>query len=245
MGRNTKVGLNYFPLDTDFFDDEKILFTVSRFGLKCEGIIIRLMCRIYRNGYFLEFNEDMALLIARSVGDVSLHGLVMDIVNELVKRGFFDKSMFDSFSILTSTGFQKRYIKACVDSHRINININPDYDLILFNAEEITKSTEEITNTRQETPFPHPKESKVKENKINKSKVKKINTPASGVDFINQILDLFLIEFKNSKGDDFIITDKGKERSSIGKLLGHYKKQNPEKDSSQTLTDFQTLLSSQ
>lgn len=171
MGRNTKVGLNYFPLDVDFFDDEKILFTTSRFGVKCEGIILRLMCRIYRNGYFLKFDEDMALLIAKSVGDVSLHGLVMDIVNELVKRGFFDRNIFDSFAILTSAGFQKRYVKACQDSRRTVVNIDQKYNLISFTPPEMAFPRGETPKTREETPFPPVKETKLKENKINKSKL--------------------------------------------------------------------------
>jgi hypothetical protein len=165
MGRNPKVGLSYFPLDTDFFDDEKILFTVSRFGVKCEGIIVRLMCRIYRNGYYLEFNDDMALLVARSVGDVSLHGLVTDVVHELVKRGFFNKDMFDRFSILTSRGFQKRYFKICSDSHRVSFAIHPQYDLISFPTQETQFPLEEIANPTEESAQTKGKERKEKESK--------------------------------------------------------------------------------
>ena len=82
------------------------------------------------------------------------------------------------------------------------------------------------------------RQSKVKESKVKESKVGSTSEP----DFIQKILDLFISEFSNARGDEFIITDKGKERSSIGKLLGHYRKQNPEKTSEETLSDFQALF---
>jgi hypothetical protein len=61
-------------------------------------------------------------------------------------------------------------------------------------------------------------------------------------DFIDMLLDLFLQEYKTARNDDFILTDRQKERGSIGKLLNLYKRQNHEKDSTQVLIDFQVLF---
>lgn len=148
MGRNIKEGLNYFPLDVDIFEDEKIQFVSARFGVKGDGIVIRLLCKIYRQGYYIKFDDDVALLFARSVGDVSLHGLVKDVVNELIKREFFDRTIFDSFGILTSKGIQKRYTKICSDLNRTYVRIEPKFDLISlkksFPPEEMKKIPEEM-----------------------------------------------------------------------------------------------------
>lgn len=124
-----KKGIEFFPLDVDFFEDEKIQYISARFGLKGEIFTIKLLGRIYRNGYYTIWDEDAALLFAKVAGRGEITGnLANDIVQELVKRGFFDKAIFDSFSVLTSRGIQKRYLKAC--ERRKSVEIRKEYCLI-------------------------------------------------------------------------------------------------------------------
>jgi hypothetical protein len=140
MSRTNKKGLDYFPFDIDFFNDEKIQFISARFGMKGEAVAVRLLCKIYRNGYYTEFNDDTALLFAKGAGDNCSSTLVKDVVYELLKRGFFNGSIFERFGILTSKGIQNRYFEATkrykqvyvirefllVDvSEMENVNINP------------------------------------------------------------------------------------------------------------------------
>jgi len=133
MGRKFKKGLDYFPFDLDFFQDDKIQFISARFGLKGESITIRLLTKIYKNGYFIEWDEDTTLLFAKSIGDGNLCALVNDVVGELLKRGFFDNTIFESFGVLTSSGIQKRYFEAVGKRGEIDI-----YDqIILVNYENI------------------------------------------------------------------------------------------------------------
>jgi hypothetical protein len=121
MARLNKQGIDYFSFDVDFFQDEKIQFISARFGLKGEIIAIRLLCKIYRNGYYTEFNDDTTLLFAKSVGDGCQDTIVKDVAYELVKRGFFDKSMYDRFGILTSRGIQNRYFEATKRYKSVNV----------------------------------------------------------------------------------------------------------------------------
>lgn len=124
-----KTGLEFFPLDVDIFEDEKIQYVSARFGLKGEIFLIKLLGRIYRNGYYTIWDEDAALLFAKVAGRGEIsYNLANDIVNELVKRGFFDKSIFDSFHILTSRGIQKRYLKAC--ERRKAVEVRSDLCLV-------------------------------------------------------------------------------------------------------------------
>lgn len=108
-----KRGLDFFSFDVDFFEDEKIQYISARFGIKGEVCAIRLLTRLYRNGYFLKWDEDSPYLFAKVAGKEFSPGLVKGIVDELVRRGFFDESLLHSFGILTSHGIQKRYFKAC------------------------------------------------------------------------------------------------------------------------------------
>lgn len=123
-----KRGIDFFSFDVDFFEDEKIQFVSARFGIKGEVCAIRLLTRIYRNGYFIKWDEDSAYLFAKVAGKEISPGLVNEVVHELVKRGFFDKTIFDLFSILTSRGIQTRYLKAC--SRRKQVEMDEQYLLV-------------------------------------------------------------------------------------------------------------------
>lgn len=112
MARKTKPGLDYFPMDVDFFDDPKVELISSEFETKGDSIMLRLMCRIYRNGYFLPWDKDQCLLFAKRVGSSVTGALVDEVVQGLIRRSFFDKGVYDSFGILTSKGIQTRYIDA-------------------------------------------------------------------------------------------------------------------------------------
>ena len=111
MARPNKIGLDYFPFDVDFFEDEKIIAISGEFGIKGEITVIKLLCAIYRNGYFILWNDLLKYKLLRNLPGVSPE-LIDSIVNRLVLWGFFDKALFDSVEVLTSKGIQKRYFEA-------------------------------------------------------------------------------------------------------------------------------------
>lgn len=128
MARPTKIALDYFPFDVDFFKDDKICLMSARFGSKGEIIAVKLLCKIYSTyGYYYTWGEDESLLFAQSAGDGITHSLVNDVVVELAKRGFFNKPIFDKFGILTSTGIQERYLTICKLLKR-TVEIKPEWD---------------------------------------------------------------------------------------------------------------------
>jgi hypothetical protein len=134
MGRPAKNGLDYFPLDIDFPEDEKIRYATAAYGLNAEAIIIRLLCRIYKNNGFIKWDEDAEILFAASLGRkitrVKIHG----IIQELLKRSFFDKKMFEKHAVLTSRGIQRRMNNIANQLHRKSTI--PEYYLI--SSEETT-----------------------------------------------------------------------------------------------------------
>ncbi len=104
-----KNGISYFPLDCEM--DSKFELIEAEFGLTGFAIIVKLLQRIYGGeGYYCEFTNEVALLFAKrnSTGGSA----VSEIVTASVKRGIFDKNMFEKYSILTSKGIQERYFKA-------------------------------------------------------------------------------------------------------------------------------------
>jgi hypothetical protein len=127
FNNNKNKSLEYFTIDSNIFDNVKMQHLSARFGLKGEAILVRLLCEVYKNGYFLNFDDDSIVLFARSAGVNSID-FVKDVINECFKRGFFDKAIFDLFGILTSKGIQQRFVEAT--QRRTNVNFIEEYLLI-------------------------------------------------------------------------------------------------------------------
>ena len=130
MARPTKEGLDYFPLDVDVFEDEKIEAIAGEFGLKGEIAVIKLLCAIYKKGYFILWNDLTQPTLLKRLPGVSKE-MLNQIVNRLVKWGFFDKELFDSVEVLTSENIQATYFEATKrrkspkpTKYVINANIN-------------------------------------------------------------------------------------------------------------------------
>lgn len=107
MARPRKDGLDYFPLDADFFEDEKIRILKARYG--ADGIIlyIYLLCRIYKHGYYMKVNEDFEYLIS---DDLKMSpDKVKQVLTFLLSRSLFDNTLFQSDAVLTSAGIQRRF----------------------------------------------------------------------------------------------------------------------------------------
>ena len=122
------MGLDYFPMNVDFFEDDKIELIEAEFGIKGSILAVKLLCKIYKEGYFYKWGEDECLLFSKKAGAEFVPGFVKEVVNGLVRRCFFDKGCFDSFGILTSSGIQRRYFEAA--KRRKRIDVNPDFLLI-------------------------------------------------------------------------------------------------------------------
>lgn len=110
MARPVKFSLDYFPLDVDIFDDEKIIPVSSEYGAQGDAVIIRILCSVYRNGYYAECTESFVYKIAKQTA-VS-HEIVNGVIQGLLKWKFFDKDIYDRFSVISSAGIQKRWLEA-------------------------------------------------------------------------------------------------------------------------------------
>jgi len=188
MARPTKIGLEYFSLDIDLFEDEKVVPISSEFGAKGECVLIRVLCAIYRNGYFAECSEAFKFKIAKQAN--LPHNLVSEVIAGLVKWGFFDKAVFDSFSVLTSKGIQKRWKEA---TRKRVIKNELDYWILEFPTQKQWFLPPETPLNQSEST-----QSKVKESKVNKRERKeKIPPPENPIfEKIKNKFDLPLSECK-------------------------------------------------
>ena len=171
MARPIKQGLDYFPLDVDFFNDDKIQLIEAEFGIKGTYIAIRLLTKIYFEGYYYEWSADKCLLLTKNIGTESVSNvLVNEVVNGLIRRGIFSNSIFNQFNILTSTGIQKRFLNAI--SRRTIIPIIKEIWLIPI-PKNINVNIYSINDDINSINVGNSTQSKVKESKVNVTHIKK------------------------------------------------------------------------
>lgn len=128
-----KNGIDYFPLEV--YLDEKFELIEAEFGLTGFGVVVKLLQKIYGGqGYYIEWTNEVALLFAKKIG---LGGsAVSEIVTAAIRRGIFDKTLYDKYGILTSSGIQKRYFE--IVSRRKNVEVKKEY--LLFYDDKFSKN---------------------------------------------------------------------------------------------------------
>ena len=161
MARPAKEGLDYFPLDVGIFEDEKIEAIAGEFGIKGELAVIKLLCAIYKKGYFILWDDLSQATLLKRLPGVSKE-MLNQIVNRLVLWGFFDKELFDSVKVLTSENIQATFFEAT----KRRKTPKPTKYIVNVNSNSQSETVNADINTQ----------SKVKESKVNKSKVNKKET---------------------------------------------------------------------
>ncbi len=157
-----KQGIDYFSLSVDFLDDIKVRKIMRACGGQSIVVLISLLSRIYRfEGYFIKWDPDVRFLVADHVG--AKESLVQEIVEKAVNVGFFDANIFDTHSILTSKGIQKRFFDATSRRKRVYCDatlmlISED---VYINRDNVYINTQNVCKNEQ---------SKVKESKVKESK---------------------------------------------------------------------------
>lgn len=116
MARPKQDGLLYFPFDTDFFYADKRMKRVkARLGNNGLLFYIYLLTEIYRNGYYVRWDEES---VDDAVDDLNLtEGFIEQAMICLTARKLITKiEIVDSgqneTAVITSPGIQKRYQEA-------------------------------------------------------------------------------------------------------------------------------------
>lgn len=114
MARTAKTGLEYFPFDIDFFQDIRIRKLIKRQGGKAVTVYALLLCLIYKNGYYMQWDDELPFIGSEMSG--CDQAFISEVINICLMLGLFSKEMFDNERVLTSKGIQVRYC----DIQRLN-----------------------------------------------------------------------------------------------------------------------------
>lgn len=109
MGRNRKVGLDYFPMDVDFFQDIRIRKLIKYQGGKAVTVYALLLCIIYKQGYYVRWDDGLPFIISEQTGFEEAY--IQEVFKCCLIVGLFSKELYDSDKVITSKGIQKRWIK--------------------------------------------------------------------------------------------------------------------------------------
>ncbi len=164
-----KSGIDWFPLDVAL--DKKFELIEAEFGLTGFGVIVHLLQEIYgKEGYYIEWTEEVALLFARRCG---LGGsVVSEIIEASIRRGMFDKEIYDKYHCLTSRGIQKRYFEAVSRRKILEVDFNillVDYTQICPNVNISSKNVNILSKNVNIS-----KQSRVEKSRVEKSRVEDI-----------------------------------------------------------------------
>jgi len=170
MARPNKDGLDYFPLDIDMPQDDKVYLLEAKHGLIGFAVFVRLLMRVYKNGYYCIWTEREELIFSKQISvepDEISH-----IVDSCIEFGLFDKDRFERYKILTSKSIQERYIDAVKRRKRVIIYskycmVSTD-DYINLVIVDINPDNDNINGVNATSCA----QSKVKESKVNRKKSK-------------------------------------------------------------------------
>lgn len=228
MARPKMDGLLYFPFDTDFFyADNKIRALRSRYG--CDGLVIYiyLLTEIYRNGYFIKWDEDSEdnIIAALNLSE----GLIKQVISFLVSRSLLTSILVNLDTVITSPGIQKRYQEAVKGLKR---DIFVDEDIWLLETTETATHIKFMQkNSKSEKNYSKSKKNMSKSgkndiNEIKRNKNKEKNTMcAADADALFESL-WKLYPCKKGKGQ---VPDAAKRRllkigfDEMGRAIDRYK----------------------
>lgn len=147
MGRNRKMGLDYFPFDIDTFQDIKIRKLIKYQGGKAITIYALLLCFIYKDGYYMRWDKELPFIISEQTGFEEAY--ISEVIKSCLTLGLFSKELFDAKQVLTSKGIQSRYRDICKQIKR-----KCDFsEYSLISSEENDISSEEKPVSSEEKPI--------------------------------------------------------------------------------------------
>ena len=188
MARPIKDGVDYFPMDTDFYNDDKVRLLRAEFGAKGMYLLNFLLCEVYgKNGYFIKWDKNRCFLVSDGAGCDCSPNYISEFISGCLRCSFFDEGVFNAFGVLTSAGIQRRYIR--MFNSRDEIRIIKEYWLLDIKSKNdvpagvLNKLTFKKINCTENpdknTENPDKNTENAQKEKESKKKVKGTNVPNS------------------------------------------------------------------
>ena len=84
----------------------------AKYGIKGSAIVLKLLCKIYKEGYYIRWDEEQCLIFANKAGREVQAAEVQGIIEILFIKGILDENSYQENGILTSESIQKVWMEA-------------------------------------------------------------------------------------------------------------------------------------
>ena len=205
MARPQKQGLDYFALDVNMGDEVELI--EAEHGMIGFAVLVKMFQKIYKEGYFYEWNEKNQLLFSsRSCVDKNT---IINIIDDCIKWEIFDSNLYNKYKILTSRRIQEHYVAAVYK--RINVEMVGDYLLIdIYDRNNVTLIRVSDDGNEDATDVLDTQSTQSKVNKIKANEIKVYNTIFEAYNNQNIIVHRKLTD-KIKKAIDKALRDDGED----------------------------------
>jgi len=144
-------------------------------------MVMRLLCKIYKEGYYISWGKEQNLIFVRKVGGGIKEDMMEKIVDLLLEKGFFHKETYEKHGILTSEQIQRVWFEATT-RRKIDFSQLP-YLLETkqrkrIHKDELNKENANIFPTQEEVSSENAdisRQTKLKETKLNTEEEEEIS----------------------------------------------------------------------
>ena len=212
-----QAGIEYFPMDVDMMDDDKVFDLRMRLGggsvtsdaaFSAFARLVELLAQIYREGYFIELDARKRQRIAYTLG--MAEDALDSFIGTCVECGIFDEGLWTGCSVLTSRGIQERYSLARKRSVR---DLDGPFVLIGGKSREISGNIGQLPDEARRVPK-NPAEEKEK----GKEKEEEKTVSRSG----GMAEELPCLSVPASESSVFIDLAKGPHQTALGSIAASY-----------------------
>lgn len=158
------------------------------------------MCEIYKQGYYLQIDEDFEYIIS---DDLKIdQNKAKQVLNFLLSRSLFDNTLFQSDKVLTSAGIQKRFQLAVRERARKNpIEVGRYWLLKKEETEPFIKCTHFSDLSEIKESYSRKNDCNSTEKSLKKSKVKNIDNILGFSPELEQAFQMYILVRSNNYGD--------------------------------------------
>ena len=196
MARSTKVGLDYFPMDTTW--DRKMKLFKAKYKLLGIGLITEILKTIYNDeGYYYPWDDETSILFAdeHSIDEL----LLSEMVDYAIEKGIFDIGIYEKYNILTSTGIQKRYFNSSLKRNQVVfikeiLLIDPqkpnwsNMEILLVSLKSISDTGNAFKEPQTIDKDTAGTQSKVKETRVKETRVNSMSSTEADLDDVDAFI---------------------------------------------------------
>ena len=96
----------------NFMEENAMEVIEAKYGMKGLAIVLKLLCKIYKEGYYIPWGEEQCLIFANKTGKEADAEEVQGIIEIMIEKGMIDRGSYAEHKVLTSEAIQKVWIEA-------------------------------------------------------------------------------------------------------------------------------------